>query len=228
MHLAKKHHQERNQHQEDGLALTDDRAGMVEWCHYLDDKFRDKEQKAEPLFAQSGYPNYYETYGTTVPCHAEWFRYIQFHNLAAAVTERFSPTGGSGQQPQQQQQPSSSSTPPVLVHHLFYDNYTHNFDETVAQLFDFLELPVVAPPYEWRGAQKDYADYLPADWQRQAAAMMRELATPAAWKLVGHYLEEYLEVEEDSAESNAENPASDREPQVAWLLSFPNSVSPMK
>jgi len=134
MHLAKKHHQERNKHQKDGLTLTDDRAGMMEWCHYLDDKFRDKEQNAEPLFAQSGYPNFYETYGA-VPCHAEWFRYIQFHNLAAAVTERFSPTDGSGQQ-QPQQQPASS---PVLVHHLFYDNYPHNFDETVAQLFEFLD-----------------------------------------------------------------------------------------
>ena len=133
-------------------------------------------------------------------CHAEWFRYIQFHNMAAEVA-------------------------PSRVHVMFYENYTDDFDESVRQLFDFLELDIVEQqPCEWHGAGKSYANYLSAAWQRQAAAMMRDLATPAAWELVRYYLEPYLPDDEGGDDPPIGDSPDEAVPQVAWLLSFPNSV----
>lgn len=204
-HLSIKRFRQRGQ---DVSAYTNDAQGLSAWCEYLDSKHWVASAKVPAL----------EPY-LDIPCYAEWYRYIQWHNQATAVTDRLG----------------------IPVHYLWYDNYTSAFDATVEGLFDFLYLDAVHEPYEWH-AGHSYRDFFPSP--QTAIAMMQSLATDTTWSLIHQYAEEYLEgvPEEDDDGSEASNVAtgdddglvvgnedndSGQEPNVAWLLSFPNSVRHM-
>jgi len=58
----------------------------------------------------------------------------------------------------------------VPVWNLYYENYTHDFAATTAQLLDFLELNVTAPPLEFI-AGKTY----PALFDDQQVVTIRKL-----------------------------------------------------
>ena len=55
-----------------------------------------------------------------IPCHADFFRFIQWHNLAFVTTE-------------------SLHIPTYVLHYELYDT---RFNETVVELMNFLELPI--------------------------------------------------------------------------------------
>jgi hypothetical protein len=60
----------------------------------------------------------------SVPCHAEWFRYIQWHNMAYATTKELLH---------------------LPVHYLYYDDYTKDFNKTVqALLVDTLQYTAIS------------------------------------------------------------------------------------
>jgi len=59
-----------------------------------------------------------------IPCHADMFRYIQWHNLAFATTWDL-------------------NIPTLILH---YENYTNNFDETKDMLLEFLNQDEVNEP----------------------------------------------------------------------------------
>ena len=92
--------------------FTSDREGLKAWCAHMDEKSRRGEEDfrlidSELIDMENG-----------LPCHAEFFRYIQWHNQAIEVTRKLKL--------------------PVL--YLFYENYTNNFDETVSNVLDFLNM----------------------------------------------------------------------------------------
>lgn len=144
-----------------------------------------------------------------LPCHAEWFRYVQWHNRAYEVTrQRLG----------------------VDVHYLHYENYTDNFDETVQELLRFLQLPVRDPEPHPFVTGKTYGDIYREDEARRAAQFVRHLALPPVWNLLKHYFQDEWLLEEPvgAIEQDFEYPTVLTE--VTWLMSFPNSVrrsSPM-
>ena len=72
-----------------------------------------------------------------VPCQAEFYRYVQWHNLAFAVT-------------------LVDLDVPSMV--LYYEDYSTRFKDVTNQLMNFLELEAVgeAPPFV---VNKEYGDY---------------------------------------------------------------------
>jgi hypothetical protein len=144
--------------------FTSDREGLKAWCEHMDTQYGDHEEASRLVDS--------ELYDMEngLPCHGEFYRYIQWHNQAIEVSARILKI-------------------PVL--YLYYENYTTNFDETISTVLDFLNLPQVAPaPPFVKG--KHYEDYLePHDYQ-MGAQLIRELATDEAWGRVNHYVERYL------------------------------------
>jgi hypothetical protein len=155
------------------LQLSHDAQGLSDWCQFLN----------QSSFQGSRIPKSIQRY-KHIPCFGEFFKYIQWHNLANAVTSNLS----------------------IPVHYLFYENYT-TFDDTVDNLFHFLELERIGEPVPWI-VGKSYSALFPVEVRRMAAEMMHELSTPSTWRLVRHYLEEYIDTSK---------------PEVVWLMSFPNS-----
>jgi hypothetical protein len=174
--------------------------GLAAWCRDADERYRKEENS---IMSQ------YES----LPCRGEWYRYIQWHNLAVQVQKRLQ----------------------IPVHRLYYENYTYALEETVDGLLSFLELNQKYPPLEFI-SQKHYIDLFDADHARKAAFFARNLSAPETWQLLQHFFTEWLE---DSTQDASGELTEDKgtllsqgalsvtasQPQVAWLLSFPNSVS---
>ena len=105
------------------------------------------------------------------PCAADVYRWTQFHNLAVEVTE---------------------DRLKIPVQYIFYENYTDNFNDTVSEVLDFLELPAVstAPPFI-KG--KEYPEYFTEDDRYHIAQLVQHLATNQSWPLLSHYFDGLLD-----------------------------------
>ena len=99
-----------------------------------------------------------------IPCHADFFRYIQWHNLAFVTVWDL-------------------RIPTLIVH---YENYTENFDETKDVLIEFLDQRVVnEPPAFVTG--KTYRDYFTSGEVKAIAGMFEKLAMDKTWQYTMHY-----------------------------------------
>jgi Sulfotransferase domain len=150
MHLGSAHQQSRGE-----AGFNHSQQGLEEWCQYLDDKYQDQDEAAHAL-------------DMDLPCRAEWYRYIQWHNLAAEVTDKI---------------------PQVL--HVYYDNYTTNYDASVKQLLAFLELEARHKPLFFQ-SNKTYLEYFSTHHRQQAARFAQRFASEKSWKLLAHYFEPHL------------------------------------
>ena len=131
--------------------------GFQKWCKGIDDdnnmlishKFVDKDLRK----ALSG-----------VPCRAEFFRYVQWHNMAFAVT--------------------ADLGLPELVFH--YESYTTSFDKTIEDLLDFLELSPIGEPEPYFPG-KVYGDYYSDDEKRAIARFTKEFSSKTTWAHLKQY-----------------------------------------
>jgi hypothetical protein len=99
-----------------------------------------------------------------IPCHQEFYRYIQWHNLAFDVTR------GQG----------------VSVHVVHYHNYSENFDETLTKLLDFLELSHNGKVEPFH-AGKVYTDYYTKEERQNILDVIREFASVDTWENLKDY-----------------------------------------
>ena len=109
-----------------------------------------------------------------VPCHAEFFRYIQWHNLAFTTARDI-------------------GVPTFVLH---YEDYRDRFDSTLEGLLAFLELPHVkkGPAFD---IGKEYAEFY-TDAQREAVAgLVQELASLESWLQMKHYFASSSSVQEE-------------------------------
>jgi len=132
-----------------------------------------------------------------VPCHADLIRYVLWHNAAVEMTKRLG----------------------LPVYVLYYENYATNFNTTVRKLFDFLGQRIVSGPVAFESG-KNYHDKFDSFHAREVAFLIRALASDQCWMLLRHYFLDWIEGEDDKVLDAKRKP-----PDVAWLLSFPNSVS---
>jgi hypothetical protein len=211
---------------------------ILDYCAYLDDVYAD-------LKTDSVLENY-----THIPCHTEFFRYIQWHNDATNLQSKY------------------ANTKPVL--YMWYENLTSVVG--LEPLLDFLTLKT--NPRHVASAltsqQPSVSAFFSEHLMQDASRMIKEFASPTAWELIRHYLDPHIRKgkyhtphlkkkhdmaitkmpmsnlldataynDDDividlelgfrqqnpfySAELAPQGP-DDADPQVVWLLSFPNSV----
>ncbi|KAL9183320.1 hypothetical protein ACHAXT_005107 [Thalassiosira profunda] len=87
------------------------REGFRDFCASLGEQFRKEEQSHGDIFDEAA---------LAIPCHADFFRYIQWHNLAFLAV--------------------SDHLEIPLTRVLLYEDYTHSPREAQGALLDFLEL----------------------------------------------------------------------------------------
>lgn len=99
-----------------------------------------------------------------VPCRQEFFRYLQWHNLAFETSRAL-------------------SLPTLIMH---YDDYSNEFDLALKRLLTFLELPS-AGGVEPFSHGKVYRDYYSPEQRAAVLDLIEEQATAETW----HYLKDY-------------------------------------
>lgn len=140
---------------------SNDRDGFRAWCKDTDSRFVMEKKQYLPPNAES-----YADQG--VLCHAEFYKYVQWHNQAFTVTTYL------GMQS------------PFVLH---YEDFDQNFDGTVKLLFDYLEMPMEndLPTFKWRGYEEDF-------YSKEERKLIREyiknLSTLDTWSHLHRYFPE--------------------------------------
>lgn len=142
---------------------TYDPEGFLKWCKSIDDVYMKDEEKSRfiseevlELFKQ-------------IPCHGDFFRYIQWHNLAVATTAKL-------------------DLPTYILH---YENYATDFEQTKDELMSFLELDIVGEVPEFIPG-KSYRNYFTKKQRVAALKLMKKLSNPETWELLDRY--DYVEL----------------------------------
>jgi len=101
-----------------------------------------------------------------VPCHGEFFRYVQWHNNALNIT-------------------SSMGIP---THHLRFEDFDADSDKTIKELMEFLELPIIGQISKVR--TKEYDGYFSADDKERIESFLKDLSSNSTWKILSQYMKE--------------------------------------
>jgi len=161
MHLALKRRSKQGWTDEDlAIFKTNDKASLDAWCSYMDEKFVADEAETDLIDDET------KQLFRQVPCHADWFRYVQWHNLAIEVVDRLD----------------------LPVHILHYENYTTDYNTTVDGLFEFMALERQSNPVDF-SSNKTYVSFYSSDTALAAMRLVRSLASNKTWDLVEHYFE---------------------------------------
>lgn len=139
--------------------LTFDTNGFNNWCRYLDEKY------AEQYAVM--YPKETWELAQRVPCHAEFYKYVQWHNLSFLVTGK-----------------ETLDVEALLVK---YEDFEFNMDDTLAKITDFLELPIKnkPPKFEYHRHKFFSEDYI-----KNVYVFMRSLASFETWSHIKPYCEQ--------------------------------------
>jgi hypothetical protein len=172
------------------LARDNPVSGLDAWCAYLDELSR-------PFLPATIMERADAIDLLNIPCHAEFIRYVAWHNAAYQMTMvKYAAT--------------------VPTYHLYYENYTTNFDGVVRELYeDFLQYPPISAHPRPFIAGKTYHYLFSPQHQLDVARLVRTLALPPVWELLRHYFA-------DLRTFNYTNDGKKR--SIALLMSFPNSV----
>jgi hypothetical protein len=140
------------------------REGYLAWCNYVDSRHAKDLKKTKRISSNV------KALMKGLPCHSDWFRYVQWHNRAIQVTT------------EQLQIP---------VHYLFYEDYSTNYNETVHGLLEFLNLlPAVNEPLPFQPGKTYKSMYYSPEEIQAATRFVRAMATPACWNLLKRYFDE--------------------------------------
>jgi len=99
------------------------------------------------------------------PCHGEVFKFVQWHNLAFALTEKFS----------------------IETKVLLYEDFEEHFDETIESLLRFMEFPQARAPRQF-SAKGSYSDYYSHVDRRRIGLLVKKIATKETWKHLERYI----------------------------------------
>ena len=164
--IVARFHLEFNNHKSVGDFTTQfpsNRSGFRAWCQDLDQRYHRKESKTDLISFEI------KSYFDGVPCHSEFFRYAQWHNLALQVTETLN----------------------IPTHFLYYEDYQEDFESTLDGILQFLELERVgkASPFI---SGKAYDEYYTKEEQLLAMDLVKAVSTPQTWALLQRYTLEHV------------------------------------
>lgn len=173
-HLERRHLVEKNAAFD--KKIPNNATGFHIWCDYLDTKYGSDEEDVLPTKIVRKMRN--------VPCRAEWYKYIQWHNLLLEIL------------PQLGDARRDTSDKVMVVH---YENYEHKLNKTVDRIMEFLDQTVVRPLRPFR-ALPDYGDHYSTQDRVAAYELAKAVATPETWALIRHY----FSAEQDKGDYEAE------------------------
>ena len=132
--------------------------GFRSWCDDLDRQYHRKENKTKLISSEI------KAYFDAVPCHSEFFRYTQWHNMALEVLEKLA----------------------IPSYTLYYESYECSFELTLRGILNFLELERVgkASPFI---AGKAYHGYYTKTELVTTMLLIKAVSTPEVWSLVQRY-----------------------------------------
>jgi hypothetical protein len=154
-HLEYKRH-ERIEDEEWTKTHPYNQTGFLRWCEDFDGKPELKRSRwIDPKVS---------SLMEGVPCHQEFFRYVQWHNLAFTITR-------------------DMGIPTLMIH---YQDYRDNMEQTTTRLLSFLELPRNGEGETFHHG-KEYRDYYTPEQRQAIKAFIKEYATEETWKSVKDY-----------------------------------------
>jgi len=139
-------------------------AGFHAWCRYVD--AIGQARRMTPADQKL-----FRATNGTVPCFFDLVHYVRWHNLALQVEQQYH----------------------LPVHYLYYEDYSLHYNETIHDLYDFLELPIQPQsessmkPFAYF---KTYRDFYTAQEQESVATVVKQLATPECWQLLQRYFDQ--------------------------------------
>lgn len=161
LHLAVERRKQLGWSEEQLAQYNNSKEGLHAWCDYINTKFAKETFKSDLIS-----PAVKELM-KDVPCHADFFRYAQWHNLAIEMTDRMN----------------------LPMHYLHYEDYNRDYNKTVADLFSFLDLEAVSEPIGFI-AGKTYRDYFEKEEQIATSRLVKAVASPECWDLVSVYFDQ--------------------------------------
>ena len=160
--IVSRFHMEREDPYKLAAQYSNSREGFREFCKESDSLFSANEKRV--LFLSQELIEIMKD----VPCHSDFLRYVEWHNLAFVTTRDLQ----------------------LNTHLLHYDWYNTDFEGTVKGLLDFLELSVhkngVFTPFI-KG--KEY-DYFTPEEKRAVAKAFKMMASPDTWSQTKQYFDE--------------------------------------
>eukprot|EP00804_Cyclotella_cryptica_P015408 CCRYP_008035-RB/>CCRYP_008035-RB protein AED:0.09 eAED:0.09 QI:715/1/1/1/0/0.66/3/225/393 len=165
-HHEQKEHKKRRDTKWTGR-YSNDANGFRKWCADEDLLFRSKEQRV--AWEELGYDaKKIQMHFEGVACHAEFFRYVQWHNYAISAVQKL-------------------EVPVIYIH---YEDYTTDLEVVTDRMLEFLNLPRVGilPTFD---SNKDYSEYFSLEERAAASELMRVLASDACRKLIERYWVEF-------------------------------------
>ena len=122
------------------------------WCERMDRKLSENEIRYYGL-----------EFPEEVPCHSEFFKYVQWHNNAFTLSFEM-------------------DIPTLIIH---YEDYKNDMERTVTKITSFLELEIVADPFKF--SSHDYK-FIFSEKQRKAIIdWIMELASKSTKENLGRY-----------------------------------------
>jgi hypothetical protein len=188
-HLEHRHKGYKNDTEWQG-SHSNDADGFHKWCEWTRTTY--KSEDIAYFGSRSKIP--------TAPCHGEFYKWTQWHNLAHEAIELMregdtgsdtsSESGGNanGNANANGAKKTTHTRRDVPVLKVYYEDYNTNFEPTAQSILDFLELEQVAPFREFK-SRTDYDGYFPPDEMIQIKALVQSIASASTWKDVKHYFE---------------------------------------
>jgi hypothetical protein len=132
--------------------------GFRNWCQHIDSENRPQEETTRFLSDEV------RTLFKKIPCHGDFYKYIQWHNLAVEMR-------------------NNMNLPTHVVH---YENYAKNFNQTLNELMSFLHLDVVGDVPEFVPG-RIYREYFTKKERDAVLRLMKLIATKEAWDMMSTY-----------------------------------------
>jgi hypothetical protein len=131
--------------------------GFRKWCNYMDKQYLDSEAKMldAPIF----------TMFQSIPCHSDFYRYVQWHNLAFQVTEVM-------------------DIPSIVV---YYEDYEHDFDSVKDRILSFIDLKDEGYRNVTFSSGKTYHNYFTENERGAVRRLFHHLASKQTNESIARY-----------------------------------------
>lgn len=157
--IVSRYHLERQLPGREAAKYPKTREGFRSYCAAIDNLHRANEKRT--LFLDDDLLEIMQV----VPCHADFFRYIEWHNLAFVTTRDLE----------------------LDTYVLQYDWYTTRFNETATELLEFLHLPIHEKGELTPFVPGKVYPYFTNNEKRAVQKAFEIMASPVTWKRVKHY-----------------------------------------
>eukprot|EP00538_Stauroneis_constricta_P006599 CAMPEP_0119572008 /NCGR_PEP_ID=MMETSP1352-20130426/44404_1 /TAXON_ID=265584 /ORGANISM="Stauroneis constricta, Strain CCMP1120" /LENGTH=431 /DNA_ID=CAMNT_0007621691 /DNA_START=91 /DNA_END=1386 /DNA_ORIENTATION=- len=148
-----------------------DKRGFRAWCRDLDGRYASENERYFSSSRSSSQSQSAVSWDVMkdVPCHTEFFKWTQWHNLAhesIGLIEK------------------EHHEVPVLT--VYYEDYVSRYNETVDSIVDFLEQEKVGTLRDFQ-VRSNYDGYYDSEHVGQIRAMVEAISNDSTWEKVKHY-----------------------------------------